>query len=391
MNINTHPVWDKVSKYKKPLHLARLRLAALFVKLFNRDRFIGVTGSVGKTTTTLCCQHVLDQKYKTLATIPTLDPIFNIPITLLKMRPNIQKCILEMGIEYPGEMDFYLSLVRPKTAVITKIGFAHSEFLGNVDEIINEKGKLLEALPRDGIAVLNADDVYIDKISKKTEANIVYFGTDPKTASVWADKIRIENFKTVFGLNYGVERVEVEFALLGSHQVYPALAAAALGVAEDISLVKIKKGLEKVTAADHRMQVINGVNNSIILDDTYNAAPMAVEAAIKTLQEVPARRRILVLGEMRELGKYAENLHREIAKLIYKEKIDLVLLGQGDAKFVSDELESLGFLEDRLADNLTNQQIVSYLLQTLTRGDVCLIKGARAIRLDEVVKKVIKK
>lgn len=391
MNINTHPVWTKVSKYKKPLHLVRLRLASTFAKLFLRNKFIGVTGTVGKTTATLCCQQVLAQKYKTIATIPTLDPIFNIPITLLKMRPSIQKCVLEMGVEYPGEMDFYLSLVKPATAVVTKIGLAHSEFLGNVDDIIAEKGKLLEALPENGVAILNADDVNTIKVAKRSKANIVYFGTDPKTASVWADKIRIENFKTMFGLNYGVERVEVEFALLGSHQVYPALAAAALGIVEDIPLIKIKKGLEKVSPAEHRMQVVAGVNNSIILDDTYNAAPMAVEAAIQTLQEVPARRRILVLGEMRELGKYSESLHREIAKLIYKEKIDLVLLGQGEAHFISDELKSLGFFEDRLADNLTNQQIVAYLLQTLTRGDVCLIKAARAIRLDEVVKKVIRK
>lgn len=391
MKINAHPVWDKVSKYKKPLHLARLRIAESFTKFFARSKFIGITGSVGKTTTTLCCYQVLSQKYRTISTIPTLDPIFNIPITLLKMRPGIQKCVLEMGIEYPGEMDFYLDLVKPKTAIFTKIGFAHSEFLGGIDEIINEKGKLLEALPKDGIAILNADDIYVDKLAKKTEANIIYFGTNAETASVWADKIRIENFKTVFGLNYGVERVEVAFELLGSHQIYPALAAAALGVAENISLVMIKKGLEKVSPAEHRMQAIAGVNGSVILDDTYNAAPMAVEAAIRTLQEVPARRRILVLGEMRELGKYAESLHRELAKLLYKEKIDLVLLGQGDTKFVSDELRSLGFFEDRLADNLTNQQIVSYLLQTLTRGDVCLIKGARAIRLDEVVKKITKK
>lgn len=391
MNINTHPVWTKVSSYKKPFHLIRIRLARQYSKLFSRSKFIGITGTVGKTTTTQACFNVLNQKYKTLATIPSLDPIFNIPITLLKVKPNIQKVILEMGVEYSGEMDFYLSLIRPKTAIITKISYGHSEFLGGIDEIIDEKGRLLEALPPDGVAILNADDVHTPKLAEKTKAELVYFGTNPKTANIWADKVRIENFKTVFGLNYGVERVEVEYPLLGEHQIYPALAAAALGVVEGISLVKIKKGLEKVEPAEHRLQALNGPNGSIILDDTYNAAPVAVEAAINTLLQVPARRRILVLGEMRELGKYTEELHKQIAKLIYKEKIDLVLLGPGDTKFVAEELQSLGFLEDRIATNLQNPQIVSYLLKTLSKGDVCLIKGARSNKLDEVVKRIVKK
>lgn len=391
MNINAHPVWNKVSPYKKPFHLIRINLARQYAKLFPRGKFIGITGTVGKTTTTQACLNVLSEKYKTIATILSLDPIFNIPITLLKVKPNIQKVILEMGVEYSGEMDFYLSLVKPKTAIVTKISYQHSEFLGGIDEIIEEKGRLLEELPEDGVAILNADDVHTPKLAKKTKAQILYFGTNPKTANIWADKIRIENFKTIFGINYGVERVEVTYPLLGEHQIYPALAAAALGVTENISLVKIKKGLEKAEPADHRLQVFQGPNGSIILDDTYNAAPVAVEAAINTLLQIPARRRILVLGEMRELGKYTEELHRQVAKLIYKEKLDLVLLGSGDTKYIADELQSLGFLEDRMALNLQNSQIVSYLLKTLTKGDVCLIKGARFNKLEEVVKRIVKK
>lgn len=391
VNIGEHPIWSKVSPIKKPFHLMRISLAKQFSRLFARDKFIGITGTVGKTTAAQACLNVLSQKYRTISTIPSLDSIFNIPITLLKVKPNIQKVILEMGIEYIGEMDFYLSMIKPKIAIVTKISYQHSEFLGGVDEIIAEKGKLLEVLPTDGIAILNADDVHTPKLAEMTKAQVVYFGTNPKTANIWADKVRIEDFKTIFGLNYGVERVEIEYPLLGEHQIYPALAAASLGVVEGISLVTIKKGLEKTEPVEHRLQAVSGPNGSVILDDTYNAAPVAVEAAIETLMRIPARRKILVLGEMRELGQYTEELHKQLAALICKEKLDLVLLGPGDTKYIAEELISLGFSEEKVAMNLQNPQIVSYLLKTLVKGDVCLIKGARSNKLDEVVKRITKK
>ncbi|MDO8619093.1 MAG: UDP-N-acetylmuramoyl-tripeptide--D-alanyl-D-alanine ligase [Candidatus Daviesbacteria bacterium] len=398
MDINQHPIWTsvtpyktKISGFKKPFHLLRIYLAKQVAKLYPTSMFVGVTGSVGKTTAISAAAAVLSQKYKILTTKPNLDPILNIPKTILSIRPGIKKVILEMGVEYKGEMDFYLSLVRPKTAIVTRISHAHSEFLGSLDEIYMEKGQLIKQLPSSGTAILNGDDIYCRKLSEETKAAVVFFGRDQKTATIWAGNVKIENFKTTFELNYGVERVKVNYQLLGEHQIYPALAAAALGVVEDISLIKIKKALESITPAEHRLQALVGPNGSTILDDTYNSSPAAAEAAIDTLTQVPARHRILVLGEMRELGVYSEKLHRDLAKKISKEKIDMVILGQGETTYIADELQSLGFIDERLLTNLQNSQIVSYLLKTLSRGDVCLIKGSRAVRLDEVVKRVAKK
>ncbi len=397
MDIASHPIWNQVTPYKtkiplykKPFHLLRIYLAKQYAKLFPKDIFIGITGSVGKTSTAVAAVAVLSQKFKTLSTLPNLDPILNIPQTLLKLNPSYKKVILEMGIEYKGEMDFYLSLVRPKTAIITKISYAHSEFLGNLDDITLEKGKLIESLPKDGVAILNWDDPATKKLIPKCKGSIVYFGTDPKNCNVWAGNIKIENFRTTFELNLGVERVKVYLQLLTS-QVDSLLAAAALGVTFDIPLTKIKIALESIKPTEHRLQPVSGPNGSAILDDTYNSSPVALEAAIDTLIQIPARRKILVLGEMRELGKYSEELHRKIGQRIYNEKIDLVLLGQGDAQFIAEELKDLGFLEDRLETNLQTGQIVSKLLRTLGKGDVCLIKGSRAVRLDEVVKRIAKK
>ncbi len=309
MDISNHPIWQQttpyktnIAKFKKPLHLAYIRLARVYAKLYPSSLFVGVTGSVGKTSCVTAINSVLSQKYKVLITKPNLDPILNIPQTILRLKPGIGKVILEMGIEYKGEMDFYLSLVKPKTAIITKIYFAHSEFLGDVEEIIQEKGKLVEQLSDDGIAILNGDDINSRKLAERCKGQVIFFGKDHKNCLVWAGNIRIENFKTIFEINYGVERVRVEYQLLGEHQIYPALAAATLGVVEGMSLVQIKKGLERVTPVEHRLQVLSGSNGSIILDDTYNSSPIAVESAIDTLLQLPARRRIVVLGEMRELG-----------------------------------------------------------------------------------------
>lgn len=398
MDINSHPIWNqitpyktRIAPYKKPLHLMRIFLARQYAKLYDRKKFIGVTGSVGKTTCVSACKAVLAQKFKVITTKPNLDPILNIPTTILQMSPKIQKCVLEMGIEYPGEMDFYLSLIRPKIAIVTRIAYAHSQFLGDISGIANEKGKLLEQLPVDGVAILNWDDLETRKLSEKCKGNIVYFGTDPQNCNIWAGNLKIENFRTIFELNLGVERVKVEYKLLGKHNVYPALAAAALGVVYDIPLTKIKLALETIEPFEHRMQPMAGPSGSIIIDDTYNSSPSSCEEAIDTLLQFPARRRVVVLGEMRELGEYSDALHREIARKLYKDKIDLVFLGTGETHAIADELRSLGILDERVEADLQNPKIVAKLLKTLGKGDVCLIKGSRATRLDEVVKRIAKK
>lgn len=398
MDIADHPIWNQVTPYKtkipsfkKPFHLLRIYLARQYAKLYSREMFVGVTGSVGKTSTAAACAAVLSQKYKTLVTEPNLDPVLNIPSTLLKLNPSIKKVILEMGVEYKGEMDFYLSLIRPKTAVFTKISYAHSETLGGINEILQEKGKLVESLDEDGMAILNWDDPSCKKLAGSCKGTVLYYGTDPKNCTVWAGNPKIENFTTSFELNLGVERVKIDFQLLGLHQVYCALAAALLGVVHGIPLTKIKLGLESIEPVEHRLQPIPGPNGSILLDDTYNCSPSALDAAIDTLLQIPARRRVVVLGEMRELGEYSEKLHRQVAQRLYKEKLDLVFLAQGETKIIADELKSLGFWEERLESNLSNSELVSKLIRTLSRGDICLIKGSRAIRLDEVVKRIAKK
>jgi UDP-N-acetylmuramoyl-tripeptide--D-alanyl-D-alanine ligase len=394
IDINKHPLWQgsqtfgKINPLKRRGHLARIKMARFYTRFIPQEKMIGVVGSVGKTSTTAACKAVLSEKFKTLSTLPNLDPVLNIPITLLKARPGTQKILLEMGIEYPGEMEFYLSIFRPKTVVISRLSPEHSEFLGGIENVVAENGKAVESLPSSGTVILNWDDSNCRKLQDKTKGEVIFYGTDQKHCHVWAGNIVMQNYRVTFELNYGVERVEVSTNFVGKHQIYSLLAAAALGLHFGMNLTRIKKALEKVEAPEHRLQAMPGYNGSLILDDSYNSSPSAAEDSLDTLNEIPARRRIAVLGEMKELGSFSEKFHKDLAHKIFKDKPDLVILGKGDTKFTADELLRLGFSPERLEADLSNPQIVSSLLKILGKGDVVLIKGSRGVRLDEVVKKV---
>lgn len=375
----------------KPLHMLKVSLARQYVKLYPRRNFIGVSGSLGKTTCVRAASSILSLKFNTISTKANLNSILNIPSTILRLSPAVLKVLLEMGIENVGEMDFLLNLIRPKTVVITKIDHAHIEGLGNLEEVFEEYKKLIAQLDSDGVAILNYDDPLCRKLAENCKGKIVYFGTDSQNCDIWAGNLRVEDFKTIFELNLGVERVKIVLQLLGVHQIYPSLAAACIGIVCGLPLTKVKIGLESLTPEEHMMQRLVGPNDSIILDDTQNCFPASLEAALDTLLQINAKRRFLVLGEMQTSGKFSEELHRKVAQKIYKEKFDYVFLGQGDARIIADELKNLGFWEERILVNLQNSHIVSRLLKILGKGDVCLVKGSPLVRLDEVVKRIAKK
>ncbi len=366
-------------------------MARQYAKFYSPELFIGVTGSIGKTVCVQACEAILRKKYKTLTTKLNASPHSALPQALLNLNPSIKKVILEMGIHKKGEIDSYLRLIKPQTVIVTKIAYAHSDHLGGLEEIIEEEQKLIAGIGEKGVAILNFDDPASKKLVKEGQGQVVFFGTDPDNCLVWAGNILIENFRTTFELNYGVERVRVNFKLLGMQYVYSALAAAALGILNQIPLTRIKIALEELEPVEHQMEPFYGPNGSVILDDTHAFSPADVEASIDTLLQISARRRILVLGELRDLGSFSEEIHRHLAQKIYKEKIDLCFLGQGDTIFIADELKRLGFWEEKVETNLQNSQIVSKLLKTLGKGDVVLVKGQHAVRLDEVVKRIAKK
>ncbi len=382
---------SKTANFKKPIHSIKSYLAKHYAKLYSKDLFIGIGGNYDSPIYVETVTEVLSQKFTTLKTENKIDPIFSIPKILLKITPKIEKIVLNMETHLEDEMDAYLSLVKPRVVIMTRINLVHSDVFINTDNLVKEVSKLIHQLPSDGTVVLNWEDSNSKKIVEGFPGNIVYYGNDSQNCTVWAGNIKIEQFRTTFELNQGVERVKVSLQLLGVDKVYPALAAATLGVLYKIPLTKIKIGLEKIPPQDHDLQPLFGPNGSIILDDTSRCLLPDLQSAIDTMLKIPAKRRILVLGEMKGLGNISESIHRQAAQIIYKEKFDQIFLGGGDANIIADELKNLGFWDERMQSNLQNSQLVGLLLQNLGRGDLCLIKGSQAVRLDEVVKRITKK
>lgn len=334
-----------------------------YSKLYPESMFIGIAGDWGIQEISLICKSVLSEKFSVL-----LAKQGNI----LKLHPAIKKVLLEI-------MDTN-NFITPATLIVNN--------MHNRDDSLV---KLVSDLPEYALLILNYDDINVRKLSENTKARVIFYGSDKENCPVWYGNAKIENFSTSFEINYGVERVRIDSVFLGEYQIYPILAAACLGLNEGFSLTGIKNALKKMEQTDHKLQPFVGFNNSIIIDDTYSSSPILIEQAIDTLMKMPARRHILVLGELKDLKIESEKAHRRIAQKIFKEKVDLVFLGIGEAEFVYDELKRLGFLTERVEANLQNPQIAARLLKVLTKGDICLISGGLSSKFNEIVSRIGKK
>jgi len=383
-------IYRNISPWKKPFHKIRAFLAKNWTKLNSQAEIIGITGSVGKTTTKEAIIKVLGERFKVVGSIGNLDPVFNIPITLLKIRPWTKKVVLELGVEYPGEMDFYLSLIKPKIGVVTRIYWTHTEFLGDLNGVINEKGKLLEALPKDGWAVLNDNDQYIKEMAKKTGAKIFWFGTHPHCQVQIADFIHQGIEGSEFILKNSKESVTIRWKLLGEHNTASAAAAASVGILAGLKLGEIKKGLEKIEPQPHRLNVVPGPNRSLMLDDSYNSSPEAAMMALETLRSLSHQSKAFaVLGDMLELGNYSEQGHREVGQKVVQENVDYLFTIGDQAKIIADEAQKFGAKNVIEAKDQT--EIKKKLRDLARKDDLILVKGSRATNLDQLVQDLTSK
>lgn len=388
--------WKNINPFKKQSYILKLYLAKQFSKLIPASKVIAVTGTLGKTTTIHLLHSILSPKM----VLPKLeekgwqnpiDKFLDLASYVLKISPKVEKAILELDPKNVKEVNGIKELIRFKSLIITQFSELKDSFPEQSDKVEEAYDELIRLLPDDGTLILNWEDPQVRRFADKfSGSGIVFFGLDEKNCHVWASNLRIENFQTVFELNYGVERVEVRANLLGYHQIIPMLGAATAAINLGFSLISVKKGLEKVESLSGRMQVVNGLNNSIIIDDTYDGEIKGFIEALHTINLLTARRRIVVLGEMLTDIKAAEKIYTSIAREIYSNKIDLVLLGSGQAKLVEDELMKLGFIPERMMSGLQNPAVVSNLIKILGKGDAVLIKGHPNLKYSEIVKKVTK-
>ncbi len=366
-------------------HPAKRYLAHYYLKILKLlgCEVIGITGSAGKTTTKEMIASVLKTKYKVAYSLANIDPVYNIPNTILKTPLWTKKLVLEMGVEFPREMNFYIWLANPDVGVLTNVTWTHTQFFKNIEGVAAEKSKLIKSLPKNGLAILNKDDARVAKLAHKTNAKVIYFGSGEKNKVHATDIKFTKNLTTSFILHVGKEKTEVTLAVLGRHFVDLALAAAAVGNNSKIPLQKIREGLENFKSEPHRIHPHVLKNGTLILDDTYNANPEAVLRAIDVLKEVgKSKKTILVLGEMKELGSYAKSGHILVGNYAKKQKIAKLLSLGKETLYTVDAFGKGG-------KYFKSKREIVKELRSLKTPHTILIKGSRSMGMEEIVKTLI--
>ena len=347
-------------------------------------RVIGVTGSVGKTTTKEIIAAVLGQRYVTLKSPGNLNNEIGLPLTVLQMEERHERVVLEMGMYDLGEIAQLCRIAHPHVGVITNVGPVHLERLGTVERVAQAKAELVQALPADGVAVLNADDPMVSAMASQTRARVFRYGLLPD-ADLWADEIAGEGLEGIrFRFHYQGDVVHVRVPLLGRHSVHTALRATAVGLIEGLSWDEIVPGLQNVET-QLRLMVVRGVNGATLLDDTYNASPASTLAALNLLAdlEIGHGRRIAVLGDMLELGSYEEEGHRIVGARVADVADILITVGQR-ARLIAEEALASGLPATKVQAVADSETALAGLRSMLGPGDVVLVKGSRASHMDEI-------
>ncbi len=351
-------------------------------------RVIGVTGSVGKSTTKEIVAEVLAQRYRTLKNPGNLNNEIGLPLSILRLTPGHERAVLEMGFYVPGEIAFLCEIARPVVGVVTNVGLVHAERAGSQEAIARGKAELVQALPPDGVAVLNYDDPWVRRMAEQTVARVLFYGLDP-AADLWADEIvslGLEGLK--LRLHYQDETVHLRVPLLGRHSAHTVLRAAAVGLAEGLDWPEIVRGLRH-SNTQLRMVTVRADSGALLIDDTYNASPQSMLAALNLLAELPGRR-VAVLGDMLELGPYEAEGHRLVGLRAAEVADVLVTLGRLGAQ-IADSARQAGFPAEALHVCACHEEVVDFLRQELTAQDVVLIKGSNGLGMHRIVAALEKK
>lgn len=359
------------------------QVAAAWRARFN-PRVIAITGSVGKTTTKEITAAVLRQRFATLKNQGNLNNEIGLPLTVLQLDEKHQAVVLEMGMYDVGEIAHLCRIAQPHVGVVTNVGPVHLERLGTIERIAQAKAELVQALPAGGVAVLNADDPLVAAMASQTQAQIFWYGLSPH-ADLWADEIEGEGLDGIrFRFHYQGDMLHVRVPLLGRHSVHTALRAAAVGLIEGLSWEEIVRGLQQLDV-QLRLLAARGLNGATLLDDTYNASPASTMAALNLLADLPVvnGRRIAVLGDMLELGSYEEEGHRKVG-VRAADVVDYLITVGLRARLIAEEALAAGLAPAKVLALDSAEPAVAKLRSIMGPGDVVLVKGSRAVRMDEI-------
>jgi alanine racemase len=350
---------------------------------------IGVTGSTGKTTTREAVAKVLCKRYRVFRNPGNANDRYGLPIALGRLEAEHEKAVLEMASDHYDEIRELAAITRPRIGVVTSVSAVHTETLGTLDDIAQEKGRLVEALPADGYAILNRDDPRVHAMAERTSATVWTYGLampEESTArSIWADGIVTGKQGIAFTVHLAGHKARIQMRLLGRHNVYVGLVACLVGHLCGVPLSEAAEALAALEPVPGRLNPLAGQGDTLLLDDTYNATPAATLAALETLADIPARQRIAVLGDMPELGEGEETWHREVGRRAYQ-VADLVITVGERARWIAEEAQAIGLASDQVLITYTIADALQHLRKVLMPGDAVLIKGASNLRLEQITR-----
>jgi UDP-N-acetylmuramoyl-tripeptide--D-alanyl-D-alanine ligase len=346
---------------------------------------VGVTGSTGKTTTKEAIAHVLSSRFRVLKSEGNFNNHFGLPLMLLKIEPEHEAAVVEMGMSHPGEIAALAKIAQPGTGVVTNVAPVHLEFFNSVAEIARAKYELIESLPAEATAVLNADDEYVSQFGRDFRGKVMLYGLR-LSADVRAENIEPRGAAgSAFDVVVDGRRERATLPLVGKHNIYNALAALAVGLDRGLSLAEAAGALATLSPADKRGAVVE-LGNITLINDCYNSNPTALDAMVDTLAAMPAKRRIVVAGEMLELGPAGEQLHRASGRHMAEKRIDILLGVRGLAQRMVEAAGEAGMRAEFVA---TPEDAGEWLTQETREGDVVLFKASRGVKLERALETVV--
>jgi UDP-N-acetylmuramoyl-tripeptide--D-alanyl-D-alanine ligase len=346
-------------------------------------RVVGITGSVGKSTTKEMVAEVLSTRYRTLKSPGNLNNEIGLPLTILRLSTGHQRAVLEMGFYVPGEIAFLCDIALPQIGVVTNIGTVHAERAGSQEAIARGKSELVQALPPapEGVAILNFDDPWVRRMEEKTRARVFFYGLS-REANLWADNVVGLGLDGIrFRLHYQGETLHVRIPLIGRHSVHTALRAAAVGLAEGMNWQEILEGLHQ-GHTQLRLAAVRSQTGALLLDDTYNASPESMLAALNLLDELGGRK-VAVLGDMLELGPYERTGHEMVGLRAAQVANILLTLGER-AHLIAEAARRAGMRKASIIEFGEFEPLLEWLKANLTKEDAVLIKGSHGLRMDRI-------
>ncbi|HJT70651.1 MAG TPA: UDP-N-acetylmuramoyl-tripeptide--D-alanyl-D-alanine ligase [Terriglobales bacterium] len=361
--------------------LLALQLLAQAVRRQWAKTLIGVTGSAGKTTTKEAIAHVLSTKFRVHKSEGNFNNHFGLPLMLLKLEPEHDCAVVEMGMSHSGEITALAQIAQPNIGVVTNVAPVHLEFFKDISEIARAKYELVESLPANGTAVLNADDQYVSQFGRDFKGKVVTYG-NALTANVRAEHVQARGQQgSEFEVVAAGRRANATLPLVGAHNIHNALAAVAVALEQGISLPTAVEALAELRPADKRGQVVR-IGNITVINDCYNSNPKALNAMVDALANMPAKRRIVVAGEMLELGPMGESMHADSGRYVAERKVDLVLGVRGLAEHLVSAANKAGVRAEFVP---SAEQAGEWLAREARDGDVVLLKASRGVKLEKAL------